>query len=99
MLTKSRVKSRPSVLWCYRDKLEISSTSYTRRHNTQILLNRDSSGRLMKYDARAKRVIVLMDALPYSNGVAVSADRTHVVVAHTGPCQLFRQHQACSVRR
>ncbi|CAD6266805.1 unnamed protein product [Miscanthus lutarioriparius] len=67
-----------------------SSTSYTRRHNTQILLNRDSSGRLMKYDARAKRVIVLKDALPYPNGVAVSADRTHVVVAHTGPCQLFR---------
>jgi sugar lactone lactonase YvrE len=67
-----------------------SSTSYTRRHNTQILLNRDSSGRLMKYDARAKRVIVLQDALPYPNGVAVSADRTHVVVAHTGPCQLFR---------
>jgi hypothetical protein len=24
MLAKSRVKSRPSVLWCYRDKLEIS---------------------------------------------------------------------------
>lgn len=24
MLSKSRVKSRPSVLWCYRDKLEIS---------------------------------------------------------------------------
>ncbi|XP_034592013.1 protein STRICTOSIDINE SYNTHASE-LIKE 10-like [Setaria viridis] len=24
------------------------------------------------------------------NGVALSADRTHVVVAHTGPCQAFR---------
>ena len=24
LLSKSRVKSRPSVLWCYRDKLEIS---------------------------------------------------------------------------
>ena len=67
-----------------------SSTSYTRRHNTDIMTNRDASGRLMKYDARGKRVIVLKDALPYPNGVAVSTDRTHVVVAHTGPCQLFR---------
>ncbi|CAO1940899.1 unnamed protein product [Urochloa humidicola] len=31
-----------------------------------------------------------MAGLPYPNGVALSADRTHVVVAHTGPCQAFR---------
>ncbi|CAL4959496.1 unnamed protein product [Urochloa decumbens] len=43
-----------------------SSTTYTRAHNTEILLHRDSSGRLL------------------------SADRSHVVVAHTGPCQAFR---------
>jgi sugar lactone lactonase YvrE len=67
-----------------------SSTSYTRRQSALIFLTRDSSGRLMKYDTRAKRVIVLKDGLPFPNGVALSADRTHVVVAHTWPCQLFR---------
>ncbi|EES17427.1 hypothetical protein BDA96_08G195400 [Sorghum bicolor] len=67
-----------------------SSTSYTRLHGALIFLTHESSGRLMKYDARAKRVIVLKDGLPFPNGVALSADRTHLVVAHTWPCQLFR---------
>ncbi|CAO2140956.1 unnamed protein product [Urochloa humidicola] len=67
-----------------------SSTVYKRAHNSEILYNRDSTGRLLKYDARAKQVTVLMAGLPYPNGVALSLDRTHVVVAHTGPCQAFR---------
>ncbi|KAL6593853.1 hypothetical protein ACP70R_048754 [Stipagrostis hirtigluma subsp. patula] len=67
-----------------------SSTKYTRRFNTQIMVHHDATGRLLKYDARAKRVKVLKPDLPYPNGVAISSDRTHVVVAHTGPCQVFR---------
>ncbi|CAL4899730.1 unnamed protein product [Urochloa decumbens] len=67
-----------------------SSTVYTRAHNSDILYNRDSTGRLLKYDARSGQVTVLMAGLPYPNGVALSLDRTHVVVAHTGPCQAFR---------
>ncbi|CAN6355803.1 unnamed protein product [Urochloa humidicola] len=68
----------------------VSSTVHTRAHNSDILYNRDSTGRLLRYDARSGRVTVLMAGLPYPNGVALSADRTHVVVAHTGPCQAFR---------
>ncbi|KAF8718121.1 hypothetical protein HU200_025606 [Digitaria exilis] len=67
-----------------------SSTTYTWEHNTMILINRDTTGRLLKYDTRRRRVVVLRSGLPYPNGVAVSADRTHVVVAHTGPRQAFR---------
>ncbi|CAL4989473.1 unnamed protein product [Urochloa decumbens] len=67
-----------------------SSTVYTRAHNSEILYNRDSTGRLLKYDARTGQVTVLKAGLPYPNGVALSFDRTHVVVAHTGPCQAFR---------
>ena len=33
---------------------------------------------------------MLRAGLPYPNGVAVSADGTHVVVAHTVPAQAFR---------
>ena len=33
---------------------------------------------------------VLKTDLPYPNGAAVSRDRTHLVVAHTVPCQAFR---------
>ncbi|PUZ41145.1 hypothetical protein GQ55_9G480200 [Panicum hallii var. hallii] len=67
-----------------------SSTTYPRRFNTEIMMNADATGRLLRYDARSKQVTVLRAGLPYPNGVAVSADRTHVVVAHTVPAQAFR---------
>ncbi|XP_062213751.1 protein STRICTOSIDINE SYNTHASE-LIKE 10-like [Phragmites australis] len=67
-----------------------SSSTYPRRFNTEIMMNAESTGRLLKYDARTKHVTVLKAGLPYPNGVAVSGDRTHVVVAHTVPCQAFR---------
>uniref|UniRef100_A0A0E0F9Y4 RNA cytidine acetyltransferase n=1 Tax=Oryza meridionalis TaxID=40149 RepID=A0A0E0F9Y4_9ORYZ len=40
MLAKSRVKSRPSVLWCYRDKLEISSHKKKRAKQIKKLMQR-----------------------------------------------------------
>lgn len=48
----------------------------------------DETGRLLRYDARRRRVTVLHSGLPYPNGVAVSDDGTHLVVAHTGLCEL-----------
>ncbi|PNT65322.1 LOW QUALITY PROTEIN: hypothetical protein BRADI_4g40371v3 [Brachypodium distachyon] len=69
-----------------------SSLTYPRRFNTEIMMNADVTGRLLKYEARTKQVIVLKDGLPYPNGVAVSHDRTYVVVAHTVPCQAHRYY-------
>ncbi|CAO2195426.1 unnamed protein product [Urochloa humidicola] len=67
-----------------------SSATYPRRFNTEIMMNADATGRLLRYDAATGRVAVLRDGLPYPNGVAVSRDGAHVVVAHTVPCQAFR---------
>lgn len=50
----------------------------------------DETGRLLRYDARRRRVTVLHSGLPYPNGIVVSDDGTHVVVAHTGLCELRR---------
>ncbi|CAM0884608.1 unnamed protein product [Alopecurus aequalis] len=69
-----------------------SSVTYPRRFNTEIMMNADATGRLMKYDAKTKQVTVLKDGLPYPNGVAVSHDGTYVVVAHTVPCQAHRYY-------
>ncbi|XP_066314874.1 protein STRICTOSIDINE SYNTHASE-LIKE 10-like [Miscanthus floridulus] len=66
-----------------------SSSTYPRRFNTEIMMNADSTGRLLKYDAQTKSVTVLKAGLPYPNGVAVSRDGAQVVVAHTVPCQAF----------
>ncbi|KAL6840149.1 hypothetical protein ACP4OV_029959 [Aristida adscensionis] len=54
------------------------------------MMNADATGRLLRYDARSGRVAVLRSGLPYPNGIAVSHDGAHVVVAHTVPCQAFR---------
>jgi sugar lactone lactonase YvrE len=67
-----------------------SSTTYPRRFNTEIMMNADATGRLLRYDAQRKSVTVLKAGLPYPNGVAVSRDGAQVVVAHTVPCQAFR---------
>ncbi|KAF8775174.1 hypothetical protein HU200_004572 [Digitaria exilis] len=67
-----------------------SSTTYPRRFNTEIMMNADATGRLLKYEATSGRVTVLKSGLPYPNGVAVSRDGPYVVVAHTVPCQAFR---------
>ncbi|XP_039841661.1 protein STRICTOSIDINE SYNTHASE-LIKE 10-like [Panicum virgatum] len=67
-----------------------SSTVYTCAHNTEIMIHRDAIGRLLRYDAQSRRAIVLKTGQPYPNGVALSASRTHVMVAHMGPCQAFR---------
>ncbi|KAL6993073.1 hypothetical protein U1Q18_011193 [Sarracenia purpurea var. burkii] len=40
MLSKSVVKSRPSVLWCYRDKLELSSHKKKRAKQIKKLMQR-----------------------------------------------------------
>jgi sugar lactone lactonase YvrE len=50
----------------------------------------DETGRLLRYDPRTRRVAVLHSGLSFPNGVAVSADATHVVVAHTALCELRR---------
>uniref|UniRef100_A0A0E0AC11 Strictosidine synthase conserved region domain-containing protein n=1 Tax=Oryza glumipatula TaxID=40148 RepID=A0A0E0AC11_9ORYZ len=41
-------------------------------------------------DPRTNQVTVLQSNITYPNGVAISADRTHLIVALTGPCKLMR---------
>ncbi|KAK3130906.1 hypothetical protein QOZ80_6BG0499510 [Eleusine coracana subsp. coracana] len=67
-----------------------SSSRYSRTQNQLVTRTGDATGRVLKYNARTKQVTVLMSGLAYPNGVTVSADRTHLVVALTGPCKLLR---------
>ena len=55
-----------------------------------VVLTGDATGRLMRYDPRTGNVTVLRSGLAFPNGVAVSADRTHLVVAETSTCRLLR---------
>uniref|UniRef100_A0A453KQU7 Strictosidine synthase conserved region domain-containing protein n=7 Tax=Triticinae TaxID=1648030 RepID=A0A453KQU7_AEGTS len=67
-----------------------SSTVYQRSEYMLVVLTGDATGRLMRYDPRTGNVTVLRSGLAFPNGVALSADRTHLVVAETSSCRLLR---------
>lgn len=67
-----------------------SSATYRRSDYLLVVAMGDETGRLLRYERRTGRVGVLQAGLSYPNGVAVSADGTHVVVAHTALCELRR---------
>jgi sugar lactone lactonase YvrE len=67
-----------------------SSMKYSRAQHERVTATGDSTGRLMKYDPKTDHVTVLQSGITYPNGLAISTDRTHLVVALTGPCKLMR---------
>lgn len=54
------------------------------------ILSGDATGRLMKYDKSTKEVTVLLRGLAFANGVAISKDRTFVLVAETNNGKIIR---------
>ncbi|KAE8773222.1 Strictosidine synthase 1 [Hordeum vulgare] len=64
--------------------------NYQRSEHEMVTRTGDSTGRLMSYDPHTSDVTVLQAGMTYPNGVALSADRSHLVVASTGPCKLLR---------
>ncbi len=67
-----------------------SSTRFQRSQHERVTATGDSTGRLMKYDPTTGYLDVLQSGMTYPNGLALSADRSHLVVALTGPCKLVR---------
>ena len=56
----------------------------------QSILNGDKTGRFMKYNKSTKQVTVLLRDLAFANGVALSKDRSFVLVAESGTCRILR---------
>ncbi|KAF8687166.1 hypothetical protein HU200_042830 [Digitaria exilis] len=67
-----------------------SSKTYQRSQHQMVTQTGDSTGRIMKYDPKTKQVTVLQSGVTYPNGIAISEDRTHLIVALTGPCKLLK---------
>jgi Strictosidine synthase len=55
-----------------------------------VVLTKDTTGRLMKYNPRSKRLTVLKDHLAYPNGVTMSHDNSHLLVSLTTLCQIHK---------
>jgi sugar lactone lactonase YvrE len=54
------------------------------------ILEHGGKGRLLSFDPRSGQVSLLLSALQFANGVAVSGDGSHLVVAETGSYRLVR---------
>ncbi|WCJ33366.1 Protein STRICTOSIDINE SYNTHASE-LIKE 10 [Euphorbia peplus] len=74
------------------DVIYFSDTSkvFQRRQFVAAILSADQTGRLLKYDKSTKKVTILIEGLAFANGVALSKDRTFVLVAETTTCQISR---------
>lgn len=65
-----------------------SSTKFQRKDHLRSVQSGDATGRLMRYDIKTGQVIVLLRGLRFANGVALSKDRSYVLVAETGKRQI-----------
>lgn len=60
------------------------------REYMMLVLSGDASGRLMRYNPATKRVTVLENGLTFPNGLVLSHDNTHLLVAMTSPCRILK---------
>nr|CAB3456945.1 unnamed protein product [Digitaria exilis] len=67
-----------------------SSATFQRSDYMMIILTHDATGRLLRYDPATGSTAVLASNLSFPNGVALSGDGTHLVVAETARCRLLR---------
>lgn len=67
-----------------------TSTTFQRRQFLVSILNGDKTGRLLKYNISSKEVTVLLEGLSFANGVALSKDRSFVLVAETSGGRIRR---------
>ncbi|KAL3327208.1 hypothetical protein AABB24_037752 [Solanum stoloniferum] len=67
-----------------------TSTQFQRRQFIASVVSGDKTGRLMKYDKSTKAVTVLLRGLAFANGVALSKDKSFVLVAETTTCRVVR---------
>ncbi|XP_062079744.1 protein STRICTOSIDINE SYNTHASE-LIKE 10-like [Humulus lupulus] len=67
-----------------------SSTTFQRRQFFSSAMSGDKTGRLLKYNISSKEVTVLLKDLAFANGVALSKDRSFVLVAETTNSRILK---------
>ncbi|XVE84501.1 hypothetical protein DITRI_Ditri17bG0018600 [Diplodiscus trichospermus] len=67
-----------------------SSQKYNRLYHFFILLEGETSGRLLRYDPPTKKTHVVLNGLAFPNGVQLSMDQTFLLFTETGNCRLMK---------
>ncbi|ESW34119.1 hypothetical protein PHAVU_001G126000 [Phaseolus vulgaris] len=67
-----------------------SSSKYQRRNYISLILSKDKSGKLMKYEPESEEVSIVVNNLSYANGVALSKDGDYILIVETTTCRVLR---------
>ncbi|XP_014489729.1 protein STRICTOSIDINE SYNTHASE-LIKE 2 [Vigna radiata var. radiata] len=67
-----------------------SSSKYQRRNYISLILSRDKSGKLMKYEPESEQLTILLKNLSFANGVALSKDGDYILIIETTTCRVLR---------
>ncbi|XP_010427562.1 PREDICTED: protein STRICTOSIDINE SYNTHASE-LIKE 10-like [Camelina sativa] len=67
-----------------------ASSKFQRWEYFSSFLNVDKTGRFIKYDILSKKATVLLHGISFANGVALSKDRSFVLVDETTNCKILR---------
>jgi sugar lactone lactonase YvrE len=67
-----------------------TSTRLQRREFLRIVISGDTTGRLLRYDPKSGKVEVLVDVLAFPNGLAMSRDGTHLLLAESTTGRILR---------
>ncbi|KAJ4904963.1 Protein STRICTOSIDINE SYNTHASE-LIKE 13 [Raphanus sativus] len=67
-----------------------TSTRYDRANHFFILLEGESTGRLLRYDPPTKTTHVVLDGLAFPNGIQLSRDQSFLLFTETTNCRLVK---------
>ncbi|XP_054824142.1 protein STRICTOSIDINE SYNTHASE-LIKE 2-like isoform X2 [Prosopis cineraria] len=73
-----------------------SSSTFPRRDYVSLILSRDKSGRVMKYDPATRHVSIVLRNVSFANGVALSENGEYILVVETTKCRVLRYWLATS---
>ncbi|XP_020235972.1 protein STRICTOSIDINE SYNTHASE-LIKE 2 isoform X2 [Cajanus cajan] len=67
-----------------------SSSKHQRRNYISLILSREKTGKLMKYEPQSEKVSILVNNLSFANGVALSKDGDYILIIETTTCRVLR---------
>ncbi|KAL2320688.1 hypothetical protein Fmac_029657 [Flemingia macrophylla] len=67
-----------------------SNSKYQRRNYISLILSKDKTGKLMRYEPQSEQVSILVNNLSFANGVALSKDGDYILIVETTTCRVLR---------
>lgn len=74
-------------VFTFYEKFDVANRNLFCRNHFFILLEGESTGRLLRYDPSSKTTHIVLDGLAFPNGVQLSRDQTFLLFTETTNCR------------